>query len=89
MTLPASNVINIGGCAPTDKSAGERREIKREIVIRRGVRLDRRSSRVVSGGAVMAGGLPTATGTGLLRGNVRVLIPILIARRKDDARVQL
>lgn len=37
----------------------------------------------------MAGGLLTATGPGLLRGNVRVLIPILIARRKDDARVQL
>lgn len=31
-------------------------------------------------------GLPTATGSGLLRSNVKVLIPILIARRKDDAR---
>lgn len=30
--------------------------------------------------------LPTATGSGLLRSNVRVLIPILIARRKDDTR---
>lgn len=30
--------------------------------------------------------VPTATGSGLLRSNVRVLIPILIARRKDDTR---
>lgn len=31
--------------------------------------------------------MATAAGSGLLRNNVRVLIPILIARRKNDARV--
>lgn len=59
------------------KVSGECREIKHKIVIP--VRF-RRSSNGDSG-------LPTATGSGLLRNNVRVLIPILIARRKDDARV--
>lgn len=58
------------------KVPGERCKIKHKIVIpgrfRRGDNGD--------------SGLPIAMGSGLLRSNVRVLIPILIARRKDDAR---
>lgn len=59
------------------KVSGECREIKHKIVIPGGFR------KSGNGGSV----LPTATGSGLLRNNVRVLIPILIARRKGDARV--